>query len=88
MPVIKLQHRPRHREATRKCVARRSGGRVCEKGLRKYDDARDRAGSSEVLIQRYFSGKEGLLLAVLRRNDNVARLDSFLERPFVQDPGR
>ena len=40
----------------------------------------ERAGCSEALIQRYFNGKEGLLLAVLRQEDNEA------ERQFQQRP--
>jgi AcrR family transcriptional regulator len=41
----------------------------------------EHAGCSEVLIQRYFNGKEGLLIAVLRRLDNDSVL-AFLRRPL------
>lgn len=87
MPVIKLQHRPRDREATENALLDAAADAFAKKG---YENTTTRgialeAGCSEVLIQRYFSGKEGLLLAVLRRNDeNVARLDSFLERPLCK----
>ena len=41
----------------------------------------EQAGCSEVLIQRYFNGKEGLLIAVLRRLDNDSVV-AFLHRPL------
>jgi TetR/AcrR family transcriptional regulator, regulator of cefoperazone and chloramphenicol sensitivity len=41
----------------------------------------ERAGCSEALIQRYFNGKEGLLLAVLRHEDSESELE-FLRRPL------
>lgn len=44
----------------------------------------ERAGCSEALIQRYFNGKEGLLLAVLRHEDTDDELE-FLRRPLCSD---
>lgn len=41
----------------------------------------EKAGCSEALIQRYFNGKEGLLLAVLREEDRELEL-GFLRRPL------
>jgi AcrR family transcriptional regulator len=87
MPVVKLLHRPRDREATENALLDAAADVFAKKG---YENATTRgiaqeAGCSEGLIQRYFNGKEGLLLAVLRRNDeDVARLGAFLERPLCK----
>ncbi|WP_114240743.1 TetR/AcrR family transcriptional regulator [Dyella sp. C9] len=42
----------------------------------------DAAGCSEVLIQRYFNGKEGLLLAVMREAQAEPGLADFMARPL------
>lgn len=42
----------------------------------------DAAGCSEVLIQRYFNGKEGLLLAVMRAAQAEPNLADFMARPL------
>jgi TetR/AcrR family transcriptional regulator, regulator of cefoperazone and chloramphenicol sensitivity len=44
----------------------------------------ERAGCSEALIQRYFNGKEGLLLAVLRHEDTEYEIE-FLRRPLCSN---
>lgn len=43
------------------------------------------AGCSEVLIQRYFNGKEGLLLAVLRDQELDSEFSDFMHRPLCID---
>lgn len=42
------------------------------------------AGCSEVLIQRYFDGKEGLLLAVVRQQRASTPDDPFFQRPLCR----
>jgi AcrR family transcriptional regulator len=85
VPIVKLQHRPRDREATEQALLDAAAAAFAQKG---YENSTTRgiaqeAGCSEGLIQRYFNGKEGLLLAVLRRRDkNLERVSEFLDRPL------
>lgn len=75
--------RQRDRQATEEELITAAAVAFAERGFEK---ATTRgialaAGCSEGLIQRYFKGKEGLLLAVLKRQGAPNR-DPFFERPL------
>jgi AcrR family transcriptional regulator len=75
--------RRRNRQATEEELVAAAAVAFAEKG---YENATTRgiaeaAGCSEGLIQRYFNGKEGLLLAVLKQQGHAER-DRFFERPL------
>jgi AcrR family transcriptional regulator len=75
--------RQRDRRATEDELVAAAAVAFAEKGYEKATtrSIADAAGCSEGLIQRYFNGKEGLLLAVLKRQGTVQR-DRFFERPL------
>jgi AcrR family transcriptional regulator len=75
--------RQRDRQATEDELVAAAAVAFADKG---YENATTRgiaeaAGCSEGLIQRYFNGKEGLLLAVLKQEGD-GRRDRFFERPL------
>lgn len=80
------KHRPRDRQATEEALIAAAGAEFAEKG---YENATtrgiaDAAGCSEGLIQRYFNGKEGLLLAVLKQdNEEELHRDRFVDLPLL-----
>jgi AcrR family transcriptional regulator len=76
--------RRRDRAATESALIAAATAVFAEKG---YENATTHAiaevaGCSEALIQRYFDGKEGLLLAVLREDKADPKRAGFLERPL------
>ena len=76
--------RRRDRSSTEAALIKAATDEFVSKG---YDAATtrgiaDAAGCSEVLIQRYFNGKEGLLLAVMRDAQTEAGVTEFLQRPL------
>jgi AcrR family transcriptional regulator len=76
--------RMRDRQATRDSLIAAAEPVFAENG---YEGATtraiaDAAGCSEALIQRYFNGKEGLLLAVLDKEDDRSEAALFLGRPL------
>lgn len=76
--------RRRDRQSTEAALIKAAMAEFVNKG---YDAATtrgiaDAAGCSEVLIQRYFNGKEGLLLAVMRDAQTEAGLAEFMQRPL------
>jgi AcrR family transcriptional regulator len=76
--------RARDRQATRDALIAAAATAIAECGYagattRAIADA---AGCSEALIQRYFNGKEGLLLAVLDKEDDRSGAALFLARPL------
>jgi AcrR family transcriptional regulator len=78
-----VRTRQRDRQATEHELVSAAAAVFAEKG---YENATTRgiaeaAGCSEGLIQRYFNGKEGLLLAVLKHEGSTQR-DRFLDRPL------
>jgi TetR/AcrR family transcriptional regulator, regulator of cefoperazone and chloramphenicol sensitivity len=75
--------RQRDRRATEDDLVAAAAVAFAEKGYEKATtrSIADAAGCSEALIQRYFHGKEGLLLAVLKRQGD-GRRDQFFERPL------
>jgi len=77
----------RDRQATETALVNAASDEFAKKG---FDAATTRsiaetAGCSEVLIQRYFNGKEGLLLAVLRDKEIDSELGDFMQRPLCAD---
>ncbi len=83
-PIPATPHKVRRdRHATEEQLVAAAAVAFAEKG---YERATTRgiaeaAGCSEALIQRYFNGKEGLLLAVLKQQ-GVEQRDRFFERPL------
>ena len=79
----KAPKRQRDREATERDLVAAAAVAFAEKGYEKATTRgiAEAAGCSEGLIQRYFNGKEGLLLAVLK-SQNSAQRDRFFERPL------
>ena len=78
------KHRQRDRHATEAALLSAALILFAEKGYENSSTRgiADMAGCSESLIQRYFNGKEGLLLAVLhQRNDDVPQAE-FLDGPL------
>jgi TetR/AcrR family transcriptional regulator, regulator of cefoperazone and chloramphenicol sensitivity len=75
--------RQRDRHATEEDLVAAAAVAFAEKGYEKATTRgiAEAAGCSEGLIQRYFNGKEGLLLAVLKRQGSAQR-DRFFERPL------
>jgi len=76
--------RARNRKATEEALVAAALRVFAERG---YENATTRriaeaAGCSEGLIQRYFNGKEGLLLATLRDPKQDAAHQAFFERPL------
>jgi TetR/AcrR family transcriptional regulator, regulator of cefoperazone and chloramphenicol sensitivity len=76
--------RRRDRSSTEAALIKAATDEFVSKG---YDAATtrgiaDAAGCSEVLIQRYFNGKEGLLLAVMRDAQTEAGVTEFMQRPL------
>lgn len=82
--------RSRDRQATEDALVRAASALFAQLG---YDRATtravaDAAGYSEALIQRYFGGKEGLLLAVLRQEkEEHADERAFFARPLCASIG-
>lgn len=81
--VVAGKARPRNRRATEEELVAAAAEAFAVKGYEKSTTRgiAEVAGCSEGLIQRYFNGKEGLLLAVLKRESH-ARRDRFFERPL------
>lgn len=84
-PCTRQKHRDR--QATEEALISAALTIFAEKG---YENAStrciaDMAGCSESLIQRYFNGKEGLLLAVLHQRLEDASQASFLDGPLCSD---
>lgn len=84
MALTRPKHRPRDREATEDALIGAAAVAFAQKG---YENATTRsiaqtANCSEGLIQRYFGGKEGLLLAVLKKKNKDTDQTRFLERPL------
>jgi len=79
----KAPKRQRDREATERDLVTAAAVAFAEKGYEKATtrSIAEAAGCSEGLIQRYFNGKEGLLLAVLKHQGSAQR-DKFFERPL------
>lgn len=75
--------RIRDRQATEDDLVAAAAIAFAERGYEKATTRgiAEAAGCSEGLIQRYFNGKEGLLLAVLKRQGSADR-DRFFERPL------
>jgi AcrR family transcriptional regulator len=80
-PVLKA--RARDRQATEEDLVAAAAVAFAERGYEKATtrSIAEAAGCSEGLIQRYFNGKEGLLLAVLKQQSSAER-DRFFERPL------
>jgi len=75
--------RQRDRQATEDELVAAAAVAFAERGYEKATtrSIAEAAGCSEGLIQRYFNGKEGLLLAVLKQQDSERR-DQFFGRPL------
>ncbi|WP_245258511.1 TetR/AcrR family transcriptional regulator [Methylosinus sp. LW4] len=76
--------RARDRQATKEALMAAAVTVIAECG---YEGATtraiaDAAGCSEALIQRYFNGKEGLLLAILDKEEDRSDAALFLGRPL------
>jgi len=83
MSTPETKPRLRDRQATQDALIAAAAAVFAEKG---YENATTRsiaeaANCSEALIQRYFNGKEGLLLAVLQQNKEPDHT-AFLDRPL------
>ena len=84
-PTSSERSRPRDRQATEGALVAAATTVFAAKG---YDGATTRsiaelAGCSEALIQRYFQGKEGLLLAVIQEEGSgQAEQVAFFDRPL------
>ncbi|MGF6756750.1 TetR/AcrR family transcriptional regulator [Paraburkholderia sp. GAS334] len=78
-----VRARQRDRQATEEELIAAAAVAFAERGFEKATTRgiAEAAGCSEGLIQRYFNGKEGLLLAVLKRESSGQR-DRFFERPL------
>lgn len=78
--------RVRNRQATEEALIAAAGTAFAEIGYEGTTTKliAERAGCSEALIQRYFNGKEGLLLAVLGHEDTEYEIE-FLRRPLCSD---
>ena len=77
MSTTAAKQNQRNRRATEDKLIAAAVGEFAEKG---YENATTRviakrASCSEALIQRYFDGKEGLLLAVLKQNESNFGMD-------------
>jgi AcrR family transcriptional regulator len=81
--LVTAKVRQRDRRATEEELVAAAAVAFAEKGYEKATtrSIAEAAGCSEGLIQRYFNGKEGLLLAVLKRQGSAQR-DRFFERPL------
>jgi len=75
--------RQRDRQATEDELVAAAAVAFAERGYEKATtrSIAEAAGCSEGLIQRYFNGKEGLLLAVLKQQGSESR-DQFFGRPL------
>lgn len=82
-PDPSVRTRQRDRNATEQELVSAAAAVFAEKGYEKATTRgiAEAAGCSEGLIQRYFNGKEGLLLAVLKQEGSSHR-DRFFERPL------
>ncbi len=84
MNPASFKQRPRDRQATQDALVAAAAAAFSEYG---YEGTTTRtiaeaANCSEALIQRYFNGKEGLLLAVLQREGGPFDSKSFFARPL------
>ncbi|NYH16182.1 TetR/AcrR family transcriptional regulator [Paraburkholderia bryophila] len=82
-PQSATRTRQRDRQAREQELVSAAAVVFAEKGYEKATTRgiAEAAGCSEGLIQRYFNGKEGLLLAVLKQEGSSQR-DRFFERPL------
>lgn len=83
-PTADAKPRARNRQATEDALVAAASRVFAERG---YENATTKhvaevAGCSEGLIQRYFGGKEGLLLATLRDPQHDAEHVAFFTRPL------
>lgn len=84
MPSAQTQHRLHDRSATEEALISAAAVLFAEKGYEKATtrSIAEAANCSEALIQRYFNGKKGLLLAVLKKENKACDRSTFLERPL------
>ena len=83
-----LQSRRRNRAATEVALVAAAAAIFAERGYEASTTKAiaERAGYSEALIQVYFKGKEGLLLAVINREEARSPDETaFFERPLCAD---
>jgi AcrR family transcriptional regulator len=78
------KRRPRDRQATEASLVSAASVLFAEKGYENSStrNIADIAGCSESLIQRYFKGKEGLLLAVLEQRHQHSPDAEFFDGPL------
>jgi len=84
MNAALLKPRPRDRQATEQALIAAAVSAFSEYGYEGTTTKAiaEAANCSEALIQRYFNGKEGLLLAVLQRDGGPFDSKSFFARPL------